>query len=241
MRAESNGSSIPAQAAAAAAREACLAPLHDLVRLRQEIEESGTTAIESATRRGFWLAGMFLQFLETQSSLVDGAGFALAPETFDDGSHGIGWWRRDEGGHVTNVAYDFNPGSINYYDYASRPWFRTAQTKDRPVLIGPYVDAGGLDTSTVTLAAPVHGATVHVIGCDISLAALEAVFVRAIGDVLPPLMLVGSNRRVLASNTARYSIGALAPRSADPGLRVFRPEDDIDADWEVRPADRAGR
>lgn len=51
---------------------------------------------------------MILQFLESQPRVIDGAGMALAPGTVADASRSVEWWRRDRGGKVRNVAYDFN-------------------------------------------------------------------------------------------------------------------------------------
>jgi hypothetical protein len=226
-----------AELAATAIRAAVLDPLRDLTLLRHDIEGSGAASLESPRREDLWLADEILPFFEKQPWLVAGAGVAFAPGAFVDTPTAIDWWRRARSSTIHYVRYDFNPQSINYYDYASQPWFRAAQSQ--PALIGPYVDAGGINVNTVTLAAPVQTRSgIHIIGCDLSLAALETIFIQSVGATHPALVLASAAGRVLASNTANHTIGARAPRPAGTVVPMLRDEDDLRADWCVYPVNK---
>jgi hypothetical protein len=79
---------------------------------------------------------------------------------------------------------------------------------------------GGIDVSTVTLTVPArtaHGT--HVLGCDLSLSALEGIFLRAVRTTEPPIILVGRNGRIIASNSPRLVIGTRV--DADRGTEIL--------------------
>jgi len=216
--------------AAATIRTTVLASQQNLTELRRRLEESRAAALTSPDRQDLWLADEILPFLQAQSLLIEGAGIAFAPGAFEGPPAVLDWWRRNSAGEIRYVHYDFNPRSIAYYDYPAHPWFRAAH--DGPAITGPFIDAGGVNVNIVTLAGPVRTASgVHVVGCDMSLAALESTFVRSIGATRPALVLVSAGRRVLAANTAAYSVGARAPEPTRRTVPVFDDLDEIHPDW----------
>jgi hypothetical protein len=72
------------------------------------------------------------------------------------------------------------------------------------------VDFGGINVNIITLCVPAPTAQgIHVFGCDLTLANLEGVFLRAIRIREPVVVLLGPNGRVIASNNARIATGTL--------------------------------
>ncbi|GAA5093493.1 hypothetical protein GCM10023259_103930 [Thermocatellispora tengchongensis] len=148
-----------------------------------------------------FLKPLFEDLLVRNGGLIDGAGIAYEPGTLADVEYWLDWWRIQATGHPKFIRHDLNPSSIRYYDYSARDWFRIPRTAGHPVAIGPYIDMGGINVNTVTLTAPartVHGT--HVLGCDVSLSALETIFIKAVRTLDPTVILVGPNARIIKSD-----------------------------------------
>lgn len=149
-------------------------------------------------------------FIREHSDLIIGAGIAYAPETLAEAPHWLEWWRAQPKGEAKFVTHDLNPNSLNYYDYTTREWFKLPSSTGRPVAVGPYVDFGGININIITLCVPAATAQgIHVLGCDLPLAKLEGVFLRALQLREPVVVLLGPNGRVIASNNARIVTGTL--------------------------------
>lgn len=155
-----------------------------------------------------FLQPLFEDLLIRNSPLIEGGGIAYQPGALKDADYWLEWWRMQPTGQPKFIGHDLNSGSIRYYDYATRDWFKVPTAAGHAVAVGPYVDMGGIDVNTVTLAVPAqtnHGT--HVLGCDLSLSALEGIFLRAIRTTDPSIILVGRNGRIIASNSSRLVIG----------------------------------
>jgi len=158
-----------------------------------------------------FLQPLFQELLLRHAPLIEGGGIAYQPGTLADAELWLEWWRAQAPGAAKFIAHDLNPRSIRYYDYANRDWFRIPAAAGHAVAIGPYVDMGGININTVTLTVPARtGHGTHVLGLDVSLSALEAIFLRAVQTPEPTIILVGSNARIIASNSSRMVIGKLA-------------------------------
>ncbi len=236
-----------------AIRSAAHPPLSELRAMAALLQESSDARAACLQPSAFaFLPELVLSFLERHAPLVEGAGIAYSPGAFADRPAWLDWWRRRGHGRPEYVTYDLNPRSISYYDYASREWFLAPQVLGLPVAIGPYVDAGGgfVSTARLVISVPTASGT-HTLGCDLSLAHLESLFVHAAAAIEPPLALIGSGGRILASNSARHSGGTRAS-DAWPTWPVFTRDDGLASAWTVgvpreesnRPAcgsDQAGR
>jgi hypothetical protein len=153
-----------------------------------------------------FLQPLFEDLLVRNSPLIEGGGIAYAPGTLRDAEYWLEWWRMQPNGKPKFIGHDLNPGSIRYYDYTTRDWFKVPAAAGHAVAVGPYVDMGGIDVNTVTLTVPANHGT-HVLGCDLSLSALEGIFLRAVRTPEPAIILVGRNGRIIASNSPRLVIG----------------------------------
>jgi hypothetical protein len=158
-----------------------------------------------------FLQPLFEDLLLRNSPLIEGGGIAFEPGALRDAEYWLEWWRTKSTGQAKFIGHDLNPVSIRYYDYATRDWFKVPAATGHAVAVGPYIDMGGIDVNTVTLTVPArtsHGT--HVLGCDLSLSALEGIFLRAVRTPEPPIVLVGRNGRIIASNSPRLVIGTRA-------------------------------
>ncbi len=152
------------------------------------------------------------RFIKVHSDLIIGAGIAYAPGSLPEAPHWLEWWRAQPKGEPKFVTHDLNPDSLNYYDYTTREWFRLPSSTGRSLAVGPYVDAGGINVSIITLCVPAPTTQgTHVLGCDLPLAKLEGVFLKALQIRDPAVVLLGPNGRVIASNKARIATGTLIP------------------------------
>ncbi|MEO5319943.1 cache domain-containing protein [Arthrobacter sp. CC3] len=181
-------------------------------------------AVPESTDFSF-LQPLFEDLLVRSSPLIEGGGIAYQPGSLRDAEYWLEWWRMQPTGRPKFIGHDLNPGSIRYYDYATRDWFKVPAAAGHPVAVGPYIDMGGIDVNTVTLTVPARtGHGTHVLGCDLSLSALEAIFLRAIRTPEPSVVLVGRNGRIIASNSPRLLIGTRADVDAATDTVPVAPE-----------------
>lgn len=169
-------------------------------------------AVSGVPRRSdfLFLRQELANFIKLHSDLIVGAGIAYAPGSLPEAPHWLEWWRAQPKGEPRFVTHDLNPDSLNYYDYTSREWFTLPSSSGRPVAVGPYVDFGGINVNIITLCVPARTAQgTHILGCDLTLANLEGIFLRALQLREPVVVLLGPNGRVIASNNARIATGTL--------------------------------
>jgi len=152
---------------------------------------------------------LLLDLLARDGALFESLGVAVSGTCLSDAPRWLEWWRRD-GGKAQFISHALNPDSVGFYDYQSREWFRLPVTTRRSCSIGPYVDAGGIEVCTVTLAIPIElpSGSISVAGGDLSIGALEALLLKTLGTRAYRVVLLAANGRVITSNTARYVTGS---------------------------------
>jgi hypothetical protein len=166
----------------------------------EKIADRVTAAAEAAAgvpRRAeyLFLKQDLADIIELHSDLIIGAGIAYAPGSLPEAPHWLEWWRAQPKGGPRFVTHDLNPDSLNYYDYTSREWFTLPSSTGQPVAVGPYVDFGGINVNIITLCVPAHTPQgIHVLGCDLPLAKLEGVFLRALLNIVTGSGRVTGNR-----------------------------------------------
>ncbi len=121
--------------------------------------------------------------LQRDEPLLEGIGVAVGREALVDTPRWLEWWRRDTADSSHFVRHILNPDAVGFYDYQSREWFVHPIEQQRPLAIGPYVDAGGIEVCTVTLTMPLPLATgdVSVVGGDLSIPAMEHLLLESLG------------------------------------------------------------
>jgi hypothetical protein len=178
---------------------------------------AGTVTAAAAAASGVPRRSEFLylkqelaNFIKQHSDIIVGAGIAYAPGSLREATHWLEWWRTQRTGEPRFVTHDLNPDSLNYYDYTTRDWFTIPSAGGQPVAVGPYVDFGGINVNIITLCVPAPTAQgIQILGCDLTLANLEGIFLRALQLREPVVVLLGPNGRVIASNNARIATGTL--------------------------------
>ena len=91
--------------------------------------------------------------------MVWGAGFVAAPGVVDGLERYMAWWQR-QNTRVTRLRLNFDPRSVDVYDYLQMDWFQLPQRGQARVAYGPYVDYSGSDMYTVTATVP-SGTTMY--------------------------------------------------------------------------------
>jgi hypothetical protein len=173
---------------------------------------AAAAAVSGVPRRSefLFLKQELANFIKLHSDIIVGAGIAYAPGSLREATHWLEWWRTQRTGEPRFVTHDLNPDSLNYYDYTTRDWFTIPSASGQPVAVGPYVDFGGINVNIITLCVPAPTAQgIQILGCDLTLANLEGIFLRALQLREPVVVLLGPNGRVIASNSARIATGTL--------------------------------
>jgi hypothetical protein len=183
----------------------------DLEKIAETVTAAAAAASGIPRRSEFlYLKQELANFIKQHSDIIVGAGIAYAPGSLREATHWLEWWRTQRTGEARFVTHDLNPDSLNYYDYTTRDWFTIPSASGQPVAVGPYVDFGGINVNIITLCVPAPTAQgIQILGCDLTLANLEGIFLRALQLREPVVVLLGPNGRVIASNNARIATGTL--------------------------------
>lgn len=187
----------------------------DTVELVRQRTEAVLGADRGATTRLALTAlhPLFRSVLAQQPNPLEGVGVAVGPGALSDTERWLEWWRRGPDGAASFTRHVLDPGALGFYDYQSRPWFRTPLEAGHEVAVGPYLDAGGCDVYTTTLATPLvlgPGQDL-VVGGDLDMARLEATFLQEVGRRRPAVALLAATDRVVVSNTALLTSGSRVP------------------------------
>ncbi|MGC2976166.1 cache domain-containing protein [Brevibacterium sp. FAM 25378] len=189
-----------------------------LVRDRTERHLDSISRDRPPQREDLSSVGDLLQsVLNDHAGVIDGIGIASVNGYLQDSQFWIEWWRFKNSRELEFVAHSLNPSRDHFYDYADRDWFTRPLSSGGMSVTGPYVDFGGTNTSTVTLALPivVGGAYVAVAGADIHASHFEdyllssATLADVDGALSGSALLINSDNRVIASNSADHLPGDL--------------------------------
>ena len=173
--------------------------------------------------------------LPQEERAVWGMGFIAAPFVVDGKERYLAWWQRNDD-RVARLRLNFDPGSVDVYDYIQMDWYQLAQRGQRRVAYGPYVDYSGSDMYTITATIPIvaDGVFLGVAGAglvvgggeghppgapddqtDADLAWLvgevERHLLEALRQTGDDAVVVNTERRVIAANTARWFVGSRLP------------------------------
>ncbi|BBY78555.1 hypothetical protein MPRF_54540 [Mycolicibacterium parafortuitum] len=159
---------------------------------------------------------------------VWGMGFIAAPFVVEDQERYLAWWQRNNNDRVARLRLNFDPTSIDVYDYLQMDWYQLAKRGQARVAYGPYVDYSGSDMYTITATIPVvaDGAFLGVAGADLVVGEIERTLLEVLRQTDDDAVVVNTERRVIAANTARWVVGsrlaAVPAVSAQPDPHAFR-------------------
>lgn len=150
--------------------------------------------------------------------VLDGLGLLTAPDLFADRVRCIEWWRQDVDA-VVPLWLNFDPASVDIYDYLEMEWFVRAQRDHASVVFGPYVDYTGADHYVLTISTPViDGSFLGVVGGDVLMSRFEAQVMPALYALDAEVALVNAERRVVSTNTPRFTVGTRLATRPEPGV-----------------------
>lgn len=184
----------------------------------RQLESLAATVAESHPSAGGWTERQLAPVADATVAMIAedpitvGFGYVAAPGDVDGKERFLAWWQRS-GDQVSRLRLNFDPTSIDVYDYLEMEWFQLARDGQRRVAYGPYVDYSGAGLYVVTATVPVHidGRFVGVVGADLLVEELERRLVAVLQSVAEDAVVVSGERRVIAANTPRWVVGARLP------------------------------
>ncbi|MGD9517407.1 PDC sensor domain-containing protein [Mycolicibacterium sp.] len=143
---------------------------------------------------------------------VWGMGFIAAPFVVDGLERYMAWWQRNND-RVARLRLNFDPTSIDVYDYLQMDWYQMAKRGQARVAYGPYVDYSGSDMYTITATIPVvaDGIFLGIAGADLVVGEVERKLLEVLGQADEDAVVVNTERRVIAANTSRWFVGSRLP------------------------------
>jgi hypothetical protein len=164
-----------------------------------------TSHIASLQREIFYV-------LDSQPAF-NSAGFVLADDTLGDRDRHLDWWHRTADGSYEMLLLNLDPGAVDFYDYYSMEWFDAAVSDRRRFVSGPLIDLPCADVYIMTFSAPmiVDHRLLGVAGADVAVSRFESQIMPPLRAIREPAVLVNSERRVIASNVARFTTGEKLP------------------------------
>jgi hypothetical protein len=140
---------------------------------------------------------------------VWGMGFIAAPFVVDGMERHMAWWQRHND-RVARLRLNFDPTSIDVYDYLQMDWYQLAERGQARVAYGPYVDYSGSDMYTITATVPVvaDGTFLGVAGADLVVGEVERRLLEVLRQTAEDALVVSAERRVIAANTPRWFVGS---------------------------------
>jgi hypothetical protein len=159
-----------------------------------------------------------VQALIVEDDLFVGMGFVAAPALVDGQDRYMMWLQRNEG-RTSRLRLNFDASSIDVYDYLEMDWFRLAAQGREHVAMGPYVDYAGSELYVITATIPVVAGEqfLGIAGADLLFAEVERRLVGVLRTTATDAVVVSSERRVVAANSARWVLGSRLPALPEAG------------------------
>jgi hypothetical protein len=160
--------------------------------------------------------------MEEQPSF-NGAGYVLAEPALSDRPRYLEWWARSPATGFEPLVLNLDPEAPDYYDYYRKDWFHAGLAEHRRFVAGPLIDLPCSSVCILTFSTPVmvDDFFVGIAGADVALAKLESALLPPMRRLDAPAVLVNDERRVIASNDARWTTGERVPAfdAIDGGTR----------------------
>ncbi|MBB3665705.1 MULTISPECIES: cache domain-containing protein [Prauserella salsuginis group] len=160
-----------------------------------------------------------LAVIDRHRGFVQGVGLALDDGHLADAARWMEWWRSEDGEPAEFVSHNLDPAHNYFYDYPGKEWFALPRATRRAAVTGPFVDFGGTNEHTITLAVPVAHSDgyVDVLGADVAVEGVERLLIESLRSAPQDMVLVNEHDRVVASTSARWWSGTLLQRAPGDG------------------------
>ena len=185
-----------------------------LEQVAEEVAQVGGAARDGRlTEAALQPLAELLAGLVAEDAVVVGTGFVADAGAVSGHERFMSWWQRAPGGGVARLRLNFDPASVDVYDYLQMEWFQHARSGRRRVVYGPYVDYSGSELYILTMTVPVRvgDGFAWVVGADLAATALERRLVPVLRRSAAEAVLVSAERRVLAANSPRWLVGTRLP------------------------------
>jgi len=166
-----------------------------------------------------------------------GGGVIVEPGCLADREMHLEWWYLTDGDKTLPLRPNFDRRRENFYDYTNMPWYARPRDSRNSSVEGPYVDLYGTNMYVLTFTMPiiVDDRFIGVAGLDLSLHNVEKMLIRSLMCLANEAVLISTEGRIIASNTANWMVGDLAPKLLDPapmkGVRLVLEEPE--AGWSL--------
>lgn len=156
-----------------------------------------------------------------------GMGFIAAPFVVEDQERYLAWWQRNNNDRVARLRLNFDPTSIDVYDYLQMDWYQLAKRGRRGSPTDPTsTTAGPTCTPSPRRSRSSPTAPSSVAGADLVVGEIERTLLEVLRQTDDDAVVVNTERRVIAANTARWVVGsrlaAVPAVSAQPDPHAFR-------------------
>lgn len=189
-----------------------LEPIYELLgRIAEEVLRSRPPRAALAEAHFSGLQRLLANLLEVERGIW-GMGFIAAPFVVDGKERYLDWWQR-QNDRVARLRLNFDPTSIDVYDYLQMDWYQLARSGQARVAYGPYVDYSGSDMYTITATIPVvaDGTFLGVAGADLVVGEVERGLLEVLRQTPEDAVVVSAERRVISANTPRWFVGSRLP------------------------------
>ena len=157
----------------------------------------------------------------------ESAGFVLVEGVVADSRRCLEWWHREPSGDHDRINFNLEPGTPDCYDYYTKEWFAAAVSGGHRFVSGPLIDLPCADVYILTFSQPIvtGGRLLGVAGADVAVSRFEHRILPPLRTLPRPTLLVNSERRVIASNDARFTTGEKLPTlpGADDSWAMVQP------------------
>ncbi len=159
--------------------------------------------------------------LVAQDPLTVGMGFVGAPGQVDGQERYMLWWQQHKD-HTSRLRLNFDRSTVDVYDYLEMDWFKDSGPEHPRVAFGPYVDYSGSELYIITASVPVivGGVMIGVAGADLLSSELERRLLGVLRESDAEALIVNSERRVVASNSARWIPGSRLKTLPEAGAQL---------------------
>ncbi len=202
-------------------QQAILAPLRQLAGDAAAILDGHHSSEE--LRAAATLA--ILQRIGSLPGWMDGFGLLAEVGVLRDHPYWISWWNITETGPSESHDHVMDPEREDFYEYANLDWMTHPRERHEVWASGPYVDYGGVDDYTLTVAAPilVGDRFLGTAVVDLLVANLEKRLAPWLASTEETFLLLNVEERVVVSNSLEHQVGDVSTVESSTVVRSFAP------------------
>lgn len=164
-----------------------------------------------------------LQRIGSLPGWMDGFGILAEVGVLPDHPYWISWWNITDTGPVESHEHVTDPEREDFYEYANLDWMTYPRERHEVWASGPYVDYGGVDDYTLTVAAPilVGDRFLGTAVVDLLVADLEKRLAPWLASTEETFLLLNVEDRIVVSNSLEHQVGDVSTAYSFTVVRSF--------------------